>query len=75
MMHIEVRISNTDDDRVIRFETDVDDCEVTESHITGELSLRPGPKLHHGAGKMPKSKTPWRQYLEGDWMAKDEARC
>lgn len=65
-MHIEVTVSNTDDDRVIRYAADFTDVEIFESHMTGELSVRPGHLADKARG-MPKSMSPWQQFLEGDW--------
>jgi hypothetical protein len=68
-MKVEIRFTNTEDGRVIRYEADLDELEVIESRVTGELRITPG-LLKPKGGKMPRTESPWRQYLEGDWEAK-----
>jgi hypothetical protein len=75
-IHVQVKISNTDDDRVMRYEAELDDLEILESHITGELRLTPQNAAIRDWGakamsKQMRTKSPWHRFLEGDWLAKE----
>jgi hypothetical protein len=72
---VEVTIRNSDDDRVMRYDAEFDDLEITESLMTGELSFKPGRRRVKSWGgrlvgvTMPLESSPWRKVLEGDWAA------
>jgi hypothetical protein len=68
---VEIRFTNTEDDRVVVYNGEFDSLEVTQSHMTGEMRIRPGAERHDWGRDLNDlgNKSPWQQHLEGDWLA------